>query len=213
MRFAVRRPATRPVIPRGHRAPGSDVPALPAVPSGLADRDDRTGVSPSVRPWARRPAPGRRSLALSPAAPADADLAGPGPTDPYGDRGVPAAGTVSGRKALPGSVSSAELDRTGAYATVVPGTPVPAADLAALTGETTYAPVEAASPYAPEVLVPTSVLPGRREQTGRLGATTDRLLLHHLREGRARPDITRIPGRERRSLPGMQARALTPRGR
>ena len=83
--------------------------------------------------------------------------------------------------------------------------------------------------YGPEVLLPTRVTSGpaavgSREQTvRRLGETTDRLLRHHLREGRARrgrpslPGVpssgTEIPGRERRTLPGMQARALTPRGR
>lgn len=142
------------------------------------------------------------------------DLTGTRSTDPYGDRGVPAAGPVSGRSA-PALVGSADLDPIGAYGeyeTAVPGTLVPPADLAALTGQTAYVPVEAASPYAPEVLVPARVLPGRREQqTARLGATTDRLLLHHVREGR--PTTTDIPGREWRSLPGMQARALAPRGR
>jgi hypothetical protein len=84
--------------------------------------------------------------------------------------------------------------------------------------------------YGPEVLLPTRVTSGppaavgSREQTvRRLGETTDRLLRHHLREGRARrvrpslPGVpssgTEIPGRERRTLPGVQARALTPRGR
>jgi hypothetical protein len=146
------------------------------------------------------------------AAPADTYLTGTRSTDPYGDGGVPAAAPVSGLSA-PALVGSADLDPVGAYGeyeTAVPGTPAAPADLAALTGQTAYVPVEAASPYAPEVLVPTRVLPARREQTARLGETTDRLLLHHLRGG---PTTTDIPGREWRSLPGVQAGALTPRGR
>jgi hypothetical protein len=225
LRFAVRRPATRPVIPRGHRAAAGDVAALPS--GRPAARDDRAGVSTVVRSWTRvgGSTPPRRSLALLLAAPdpyGDRDarawrrdalpgwagfgraaLAAP---DPYGDRDAP----VSRRDALPGPMN---LGRDGTYAMGVPGTLTPPDDLAALTARTDHVPVEAASPYAPEVLAPTRVLPARRAQTARLGETTGRLLLRHLREGRARPKTTETPGREWRSLPGAQARALTPRGR
>jgi hypothetical protein len=213
LRFAVRRPATRPVIPRGHRAAAGDVPALPS--GRPAARDDRTGVSTAVRSWTRGgvSTPGRRSLALLLAAP-----------EPYPDAPDPRRDALPGwesfGRAAPGPYPDARAARrdalpvsTGAYAMAVPGTLTPPDDLAALTVRTDHVPVEAASPYAPEVLTPTRVLPARRAQTARLGETTGRLLLRHLREGRARPKTIETPGREWRSLPGAQARALTPRGR
>jgi hypothetical protein len=148
------------------------------------------------------------------------------------DRGVPT--TVVGRRTLARVLTApAESWDDGQCAMSGPVAGRTALEgpsgLDALTGRTAYVPVEAASAYAPEVLEPTRVTPGRpatcppEETAHRLGETTDRLLQHHLRQGRSRrarpplPDApsstTEIPGREWRSLPGVQARALTPRGR
>lgn len=242
MRFAVRRPATRPVTPRGQRPPGGDGPTLPAVSPGH-DVAVRSGVPATVM--------GRRALARFLTAPADLGPSGARPGE-HGERA--ASGPATGWAAFEGlSAPAARREAPGPtverQALQDPYVPRPAVErqvlqdsyvpgsaagrralqdpygLGVLTGRTAFVPVEAA--YGPEVLEPTRVTPGPPatcppgETVHRLGETTDRLLRHHLREGRSRrpslPDApsgtTEIPGRERRSLPGVQARALTPRGR
>jgi hypothetical protein len=64
-----------------------------------------------------------------------------------------------------------------------------------------------------EILLPASVTCGRpdEETVHRLGETTERLLLGHLRD--RRPTVTDFARRERRLLPGQPAGALTSRTR
>ena len=93
MRFAVRRPATRPASPRGHRPPGGDVLALRAGPAGglagitdasLAERTRNDGVR-DLPPY------GRMSLARVLLGPEGADLDLVPPTGRSRDHRAPAA--------------------------------------------------------------------------------------------------------------------------
>jgi hypothetical protein len=157
--------------------------------------------------------------------------------DPYGESPVSARGALRATRRLgeyvvvvPGASGLAEecsggraaprgLGRAGEYVLAGAGDsrgdrPGQAAASGLVVRAERPAQIEDVSPYGPEVAGATRVPPGRRcEQALRLGPTTDHLLLHHLSEGRPRPEDTEIPGRERRSLPGVRARALTPRGR
>jgi hypothetical protein len=168
----------------------------------------------AVRPWDRgvpTTVVGRRTLARVLTAPAES-----------GDDGEYAmSGPVAGRRAFEGL--------SGLDVTAAQRAPGPTARWRALEGPSGLDVLTGRTAYGPEVLEPTRVTPGRpatcppEEAAHRLGETTDRLLRHHLREGRPRrarqplPDAssstTEIPGREWRSLPGVQAGALTPRGR
>jgi hypothetical protein len=93
LRFAVRRPATRPASPRGHRPPGGDVLALRAGPAGglagttdasLAERTRNDGVR-DLPPY------GRMSLARVLLGPEGADLDLVPPTGRSRDHRAPAA--------------------------------------------------------------------------------------------------------------------------
>lgn len=84
MRFAVRRPATRPASPSGHRPPGGDVLALRVEAARqLTVRDDFTDASPAERTGrtgVRDLTPqGRTALARVLMGPAGADLDVPEP--------------------------------------------------------------------------------------------------------------------------------------
>ena len=193
MRFAVRRPATRPASPRGHRPPDGDVPALWAGPSRRpAARDDFTEASLAERTGAsggRGPTPpGRAALARVLMGPAGADLDLSTPTGrPQARR--PAAGTAPRLPALAGvlaGTADGPWTRDGLARGPAAGPPASAAagtielDLTAPEGHTSVAAGE-----GPEVLTPTRVMASRPaacpgETVDRLGATTDTLLLRHL---------------------------------
>jgi hypothetical protein len=194
LRFAVRRPATRPASPRGHRPPGGDVLALRAGPSRrLAARDDFTDASPAERTWntgARDlPPHGRVALARVLLGPAKAGL------DPYFGVASPAGRSwdrrpapvtpAPARSALAG-VLTGTADGARAENAVAPG---PVARL--LSADAATAELEPTAPVVagevPQVLTPTRVMSGRPvtcpsgETAHRLGETTDGLLLRHLR--------------------------------
>ncbi|MDN3357066.1 hypothetical protein [Actinomadura sp. DC4] len=269
MRFAVRRPATRPVTSRGHRPPGGDAVALPAGSSawldGLAAPEAAvTDPAMTVRPRSGgTPIQNRRSLArvlLSPAglgADSSAGQAGvtagrpttrvlPGSVEatsvPPGWLGArdTAPASFGGAERVWGAGVSAAARRESAGVSPGPAEVTPASRGTVTPVGPAYATSEAsawsddagqagdAAPVStcagsvgglpvPEAYGAASALPEA------LGATTDRLLLGHLRGGRragssrrpldASPTVTEIAGRERRTPPGAQARALTSRGR
>jgi hypothetical protein len=217
LRFAVRRPATRPASPRGHRPPGGDVLALRAGPEGglagitdasLAERTRNDGVR-DLPPY------GRMSLARVLLGPEGADLDLVPPTGRARDHRAP-AGPAPVRPVL-----------TGVLTGTADGPWAPAAN------DMWSGPAVAGEDL--EVLTPTRVMAGRPaawasgETDHRLGETTGTLLLRHLakdaprppgRPGLSRPPvldapstIPEIPRRERRPLTGRKAGVLTPRTR
>ena len=238
MRFAVRRPATRPASPRGHRPPGGDLPALQAGPSRwLAGRDDCPDASPAERMGDTGvrglTPPGRVALARVLLGPAGAGLDLSSPTGRPRDR-RPTAGTAAEPSALAGVLAGTEdgpwtrdrlarVPASGPHASAEADTTE--LDLTAPGGHASVVAGE-----APEVLTPTRVMAGRPpawpsgETVHRLGETTGTLLLRHLRT-RPTKDAPRapmlgapsttpeIPRRERRPLTGRKAGALTPRTR
>jgi hypothetical protein len=116
LRFAVRRPATRPASPRGHRPPGGDVLGLRAGPEGglagitdasLAERTRNDGVR-DLPPY------GRMSLAHVLLGPEGADLDLVPPTGRARDHRAP-AGRAPVRPALTG-VLTGTADGPGAPA-------------------------------------------------------------------------------------------------
>jgi hypothetical protein len=193
LRFAVRRPATRPASPRGHRPPGGDVPALRAGSSRRpAARDDFAEASPAERTDASGgrglTPPGRAALARVLMGPAGADLdLSPSTGRPQDPR--PAVGTAPRLPALAGVPAGtadgpwtrdgpARGPAAGPYASAAAGTTE--LDLTAPGGHTS-----AAAGEDPEVLTPTRVMAGRPaacpgETVDRLGTTTDTLLLRHV---------------------------------
>jgi hypothetical protein len=106
LRFAVRRPATRPASPRGHRPPGGDALALRAGPSRqLTDRDASPAERPGDTDVRGLTPPDRASLARVLMGPAGADLDLPGPAAGSWDRGSVPVGVGSERAALAGVVA------------------------------------------------------------------------------------------------------------
>jgi hypothetical protein len=235
LRFAVRRPATRPASPRGHRPPGGEVLALRAGPAGgLAGITDAS-VAERTRSDGVRDLPpyGRMSLARVLLGPEGADLDLAPPTGRSQDHRAPAVpapvrpaltGVLTGTADAPWAPAANGMSSgpavAGRAANGVASGPAagPPARVSVVSGTSAFdlAVGPAVVGEDLEVLTPTRVVAGRPaawvsgETDHRLGETTGTLLLRHLAKDAPRPPVLDAPSTIP-EIPRRERRPLTGR--